>query len=102
MEPGVVSLYICRKCSVRMFLQDCAGHFHRCYSLPQAEYQAVPSRFFIRGPRTQHARPGDGYLSVYQAAGQKVSRRACYFRAQVKRTKRAPDDDVDAELAETD
>jgi hypothetical protein len=96
MERGLVSLYRCKKCDVGMFLHDCAGHFVRCFQRPLSDYEAAPANFFTRGPKAQHARPGDGYLSVYQATAQRASRsRACVLRAQAKRKAELGDDDAD-------
>lgn len=62
MDDDHVSLYRCQRCSVRMYLLDCASHHVRC----RGEPMNVPlERAFDRGPRDHYARPGGGYRPRY-------------------------------------
>lgn len=67
MDAELVSLYQCKRCFVRLYLRDCAGHYARCWEGSLADYQRNASKAFLRGPRTQHARPGGGYVPLHHA-----------------------------------
>jgi len=57
---SLVSMFRCKKCKVRMFERDCAGHLSRHgIDISKFTNEEVLS-YFERGPRTARARPGDG------------------------------------------
>ncbi len=66
-------MFRCKRCGVRMFERDCAGHLYR-HGL-QVTPGKVASHFEM-GPVTARSRPGDGVKPLYYQHGKKKARPA--------------------------
>lgn len=59
-ELARVSLFKCKKCGTRMFLQDCRGHMDRHGIHTNGNLK----KFFVEGPKDTPTRPGSDWKSI--------------------------------------
>lgn len=73
LEIDKVSLYRCKHCRARMFMDDCAGHLER------HEILAEPKdlrKHFVRGRKDTPCRPGDHHRPRYTPMSRRAAQNA--------------------------